>query len=198
MTPKWMMSGLIGPMLTGALILSACAPAALPSPEPTYTVVPAPTSTDSPAPTTLPDVPASPKPADGSVPSYDGGGGSTGDVPRNVLDQAQVQPQPGEQSLDRGPVFLDTSEVLTLESAPPQFRLHLTGSLPDPCHTLRVNVSAPDAQKRIQVDVYTVVLTDMMCAQVLVPFEVTVPIEGLQTGTYQVQVNDADLGTITR
>lgn len=193
-----------------ALGLAACAPADLPAPAPTYTSAPtlAPTKPAAPQPTQA--APATPGKTNNDTSSssddytggggsqdYTGGGGNT--PPATVLDQAQVVPQPGEKDLDHGPVFLDTSEVLTLESAPPQLRLHLVGSLPDPCHALRVAIGVPDARKRIQIEVYSVVQNpDLMCAQVLVPFEVTVPLQGLQAGDYQVLVNDQDLGTVTQ
>ncbi len=191
MTYKWML-----PAVIGAIALAACAPAAVPTrapaPAPTFTSVPQPTA----APT---EPPASPSPSEDTPVSSENSGSTTGDPSRNVLDQAQVVPQPGEELLERGPVYLDSSELLVLESAPPQIRLHLTGSLPDPCHNLRVTIGEPDANKRIQIDVYTVVLnTELMCAQVLVPFEITVPVEGLAPGTYQVSINEQDLGSVTQ
>ena len=199
----------IAPITVGALGLAACAPADLPAPVPTFTSAPTVASTQPPAPRPTQAATVTPgktgNDTSGSS-DYTGGGGSqdyTGgsgnNPPATVLDQAQVVPQPEDKGLDHGPVFLDTSEVLTLESAPPQLRLHLVGSLPDPCHALRVAIGVPDARKRIQIEVYSVVQNpDLMCAQVLVPFEVTVPLQGLQAGDYQVLVNDQDLGTVTQ
>lgn len=104
------------------------------------------------------------------------------------------KPQPGDEALSRGPVFLDQTDLLVLESFPPQYRLHLKGSLPTVCHQLRVAVPPPDDQKRIQVDVYSLVEKDAICIQVLAPFEVTVPLEGLPTGSYSVWVNGEKIG----
>ena len=57
-------------------------------------------------------------------------------------------PQPGDAALIRGEVFLDSAQLLIRESYPPQVTLTLAGSLPTPCHQLRVAVAAPDAQGR--------------------------------------------------
>ncbi len=184
-----------------AICLGACAPAALPTAEPVFTQIPTPTAvsaTDAEDSTVAPtaDNAASPD----SSNNGDAGGGTGNEPPRTVLDEAQVLPQPGEAQMDRGPVFLDASEVVELEGVAAQTAaIHLTGSLPDPCHALRVEVGAPDADNNIQVDVYSVVPNpDMMCVQVLVPFEVSVPLEGLAAGEFRVMVNEQDLGTFTQ
>ncbi|HRK48549.1 MAG TPA: hypothetical protein PK324_23170, partial [Nocardioides sp.] len=146
-----------------------------------------------------PEPSGSPEP-DGDTPtSSDGSGPAPAGPDRLQIDAAEVVPQPGEQGIARGPVYLDSSEVLVLESFPVQLRLHLVGALPDPCHQLRVAVDAPDAQNNLSIAVYSVVLNqDLMCAQVLVPFEVSLPLDGLAPGTYQVRVNDQDLGPVTQ
>ena len=186
--------------LASAVCLSACAPATLPAPEAVFTQMPTPTAhplpTEGPKDMTTPDTSGNQQ----EVLPQSGSGDSSGNPPYNLLEAAQVAPQPGEAALDRGPVFLDTSEVVSLEGvAAAQSALHFTGSLPDPCHSLRVNVAAPDASHDIQVDVYSVVLNpDMMCAQVLVPFEVTVPFSDLSAGTYRILVNDQEVGSITK
>ncbi len=111
--------------------------------------------------------------------------------------QPSLDPQPGDDRLTRGPAFLERVEVVTLESAPPQFALHLTGSTPTPCHHLRVKVDQPDAQKRIAVSVYSVANPEAICTQVLRLFEVSVPLGSYPSGTYTVQVNGQDAGQFT-
>lgn len=186
--------------LATALCLSACAPATLPAPEAVFTQMPTPTAqplpTEGPKDMTTPDVAND---SAGALPQ-EGSGNSNDNPPYTLLEAAQVAPQPDEAKLDHGPVFLDASEVISLEGvAAAQPALHFTGSLPDPCHALRVNVAAPDASNDIQVEVYSVVLNpDMMCAQVLVPFEVTVPVTDLSAGTYRILVNDQEVGTLTK
>ncbi len=185
--------------LSIALLATACAPAALPEPEPTFTSIVEPSPVPTEAPSLMPAPTASPVPDGDTSSSSDGSDSSAVGPDLRQIDSAQVAPQPGEDAIAHGPVFLDSSEILVLESFPVQLRLHLIGSLPDPCHQLRVVVGAPDAQNGLSIEVYSVVLNeDLMCAQVLVPFEVSVPLEGLAPGTYQVRVNDQDLGQVTQ
>jgi hypothetical protein len=106
------------------------------------------------------------------------------------------KPQPGDVTLSRGQVFLDQADLLTMETFPPQYRINLKGSLPTVCHKLRVVISPPDEGKRIQVEVYSLVKPDMICIQVLAPFEVSIPLEGLSTGTYSVWVNGKQAGEV--
>jgi hypothetical protein len=53
-------------------------------------------------------------------------------------------PVPTDSNLVRSNVFLDSTELLTLESSPLQFMLALKGGLPTPCNQLRVDISPPD------------------------------------------------------
>lgn len=106
------------------------------------------------------------------------------------------EPQPGDENLARGEAFVDQAEIVILESFPPQFRLKLTGTLPTPCHQLRVVVSEPDEQERIDVEVYSVVDPDQVCIQVVEPFEANIPIGSFTSGEYTVLVNGKQVGEI--
>ena len=101
----------------------------------------------------------------------------------------EYAPQPSDPSLTRGEAFLDFKEILSLESFPLQFMLHLTGSLPTPCHQLRVDVNEPDSENKVQVEVYSVSNPDKICTQVIVPFDVNIPLGSFPTGKYSVWVN---------
>jgi hypothetical protein len=105
-------------------------------------------------------------------------------------------PQAGDASLVRGEVYLDSAELLAVEINPPQYHLVLTGNLPDPCHQLRVQAAAPDASNRILVDIYAVADPNKMCAQMLQPFNASVPlsVSGLAAGHYTVWVNGNQVG----
>lgn len=98
-------------------------------------------------------------------------------------------PDPADSTLMRGEVYLDSTELLTLESFPLQFMLTLKGSLPTPCHELRVAVSPPDAENKILVDVYSISNPDQICAQVLESFEVNFPLGSFPAGIYTLWVN---------
>jgi hypothetical protein len=100
-----------------------------------------------------------------------------------------ASPTPADSNLMRSNVYLDSADLLTLESYPLQFTLVLSGDLPTPCNQLRVDVSPPDAEKKINVDVYSVIQPDMACAQVLEPFEKNIPLGSFPTGHYTLWVN---------
>lgn len=109
---------------------------------------------------------------------------------------APWQPQAGDEQLDRGAVFIDSSEILTLESFPPQFMLHLEGSLPTPCHQPRVEVSEPDKDNQIRVEAYSVVDPERVCIQVLEPLDLNVPLGSFPEGDYTVWVNGEQVGEL--
>ena len=98
-------------------------------------------------------------------------------------------PAPTDSDLVRGNAFVDSSELLILESSPLQFMLVLNGSLPTPCNQLRVDVSPPDSENKIAVDVYSVAKADEICAQVVEPFEENVPLGSFPAGHYTLWVN---------
>jgi hypothetical protein len=104
--------------------------------------------------------------------------------------------QPGDEHLIKGPVYLDSAELLVLESFPLQYRLALKGNLPDPCHELRVEIPAPDAENRIDIQVFSLADPGRICIQVLEPFEESVSLDGFPPGTYQVEVNGEMVGQI--
>lgn len=98
-------------------------------------------------------------------------------------------PKPGDDSFVRGSVYLDSIDLLVMESYPPQFTLVLTGSLPTPCNQLRVNVNPPDAQKKIAVDAYSVSKPGAICIQMLQPFSENIPLGSFPSGHYEIWVN---------
>jgi hypothetical protein len=170
-------------LVLAALMLASCravemVPPPDPSPVPSATTLP----TQEPAPTMTqipPDQPVIGTPA------------GHGNRPTQPFD-----PKPGDAAWQRGTVFLEGAQVLTMESLPPQFTLLLSGNLPTPCNQLRVVVMEPDANKVIQVDAYSVVDPNKMCTQVLAPFQANVPMGTFATGKYQVTVNGQEAGQI--
>lgn len=157
-------------LLTGILILAACAPqgatdqdpaAGSSATEPPDTVVtsPPPGSLEPPAP-----------------PPY--------------------EPSPEDENLIRGEAFVESADILVLESFPPQYTLTLRGSLPTPCNQLRVEVAEPDEQNQIQIDVYSVVDPNRICVQVLQSFEQSILLGSYPSGTYTVLVNGEQVGQI--
>jgi len=161
-------------LLALMLTLAACAPAALPADGGIKDV---PTSAIDDA-ASKPDASTTPLPA---------GAGEDPSAPRA-----------SDAALSRGEAFVDQYQVLTLESFPPQYRISVKGSLPTPCHQLRIAVGKPDAAGNIEVEVYSVVDPTITCAQVLQDFEHSVSLGDLPPGKeYVILVNDQRAGTIT-
>lgn len=88
-------------------------------------------------------------------------------------------PRPGDANLTRGNIFVEEKGLVIRESYPPQIALGISGNLPTPCHEIRAEISEPDAENKINVDVYSVVDPNMICTQVLKPF-----MENIELGTY--------------
>lgn len=159
--------------LTLGLWVAACSPLAVPAADPD-------------APKAAPDTEA---PAAAPSPV------SEGDAANAAVDA--YAPQAGDAALTRGPAFVDEQTLVVRESAPPQYSLELVGSLPSPCHQLRVAVGQPQADGTLKIEVYTVVDPNQMCAQVLKDFKASVPLSPPPAGqTYTVLVNDAPAGEL--
>jgi len=91
----------------------------------------------------------------------------------------------------RGQAHVDSIEILVLESFPVQIRALVRGSLPDSCTAIDQIVQAREGNA-FRVTITTVRATGQACAQSLVPFEESIPLQvvGLQAGDYTVTVND--------
>lgn len=98
-------------------------------------------------------------------------------------------PRHGDDALVREAAFVDSVDLLTMESYPLQFMLIVSGNLPTPCNQLRVNVNPPDADNKILVEVYSVVEPGKMCAEVIQPFSQNIPLGSFPSGHYTVWIN---------
>jgi hypothetical protein len=126
------------------------------------------------------------------------------DIPKSSDDADQGTPpvedwapQPGDADLTRAEVDVKKTDLLTLESFPPQFVLHIEGWKGNPCQQLRVVVSEPDDQNRIDVEVYTVLESDVVCIQVLEGLDINIPLGSFASGEYTVRLNGEEVGTIS-
>lgn len=131
----------------------------------------------------------SPQPADDVVSATPGGPDSADAAPT-----PPYAPQAGDAALVRDQVYLDKNDLLSAESFPPQITLSLAGSLPTPCHRLRLVVAPPDAQNRIMIDAYSVTDPNKICVQVLQAFEQSVPLGSFPAGAYTVWINGKQVG----
>jgi inhibitor of cysteine peptidase len=99
-----------------------------------------------------------------------------------------VKATPGEAI--RAKAQIDDIEILILESFPVQVNVMVHGNLPNGCATIDDIVQERIGQE-FRVTITTVQPADVMCAEVLVPFEETISLDvvGLKAGTYTVNVN---------
>jgi len=114
---------------------------------------------------------------------------STNEPPANPY-----APQPDDRVNSQGNVYLDLAQIHILESYPVQVVLTLQGNLPTPCDNLRVQVSPPDEQSRITIEVYSLTDSTKICAQMLKPFDANIPLGSFPPGHYSVWVNGEQIG----
>ena len=126
-------------------------------------------------------------------------------VPTNVVGDPLADPideapmpsyfsQPGDSKLKRGNVFLDSVDILTMETYPLQFELLIGGHLPTPCHELRVKIKPPDDENNVHVEVYSVSNPEMICVQVLRSFTETISLGSYPSGSYMIWINGDPIG----
>jgi ABC-type glycerol-3-phosphate transport system substrate-binding protein len=93
---------------------------------------------------------------------------------------------------DAGPVFVEATDILLMESFPVQVALHVTGSLPTPCHQAVWEVE--DDGTTIAVQLASITEPDVFCAQVLEPFDISIPLGDFESGTRVVTLNGDEIG----
>ena len=109
-----------------------------------------------------------------------------------------LDPIPGENKMKRGETTIAESDVLLLESYPVQVMMNLKGTLSTPCHHLRAKINQPDAQNRIQVEVYSLYNPDEICIQMLQEFDTSIPLGSYPGGSYTVWLNGKQVGEFTQ
>jgi hypothetical protein len=127
-----------------------------------------------------------------STPAPDLPVSTTDSLPGNPTEEPPVMPyapQPEDNNLTRGNIFIEEKGLIIRESYPPQIALGLSGNLPNPCHQLRAVVSEPDAENKINVELYTMVDPNRMCTEVLKPFSQNIELGTFPGGHYSVWVN---------
>jgi hypothetical protein len=180
-------------VLFGLTACASLAPTPTPTPLPTATRVPENTPTRQPVIATQVIPSATPV----SVATRQPAAPVVANTPSASATQPSLAPASGDDKLQRGNVFLDTSRIISTTSLPPQFSLELIGSLPTPCHQLRAQVASPNAQNQIRVSVYSLVDSTMMCMQMIAPFNATASLGNWVKGSYSVWVNDKQIGQVT-
>ena len=114
---------------------------------------------------------------------------TAGTLPEPVEDTSTTTIREPEPTAEDLPAYISHVEVLILESFPPQVSVGIEGDHPTPCHETFTEVTEDGGDHAIMV--WSVAPEPgSMCAQVLEPFEVVVPIgNGFEPGGYTVTVN---------
>jgi hypothetical protein len=114
---------------------------------------------------------------------------TAGTQPEPVEDTTTTTRGAAEAATDVLPPYISNVEVFILESFPPQVSVEIEGDHPTPCHETLTEVTEDGSD-------YTAMVLSVppepgtMCAQVLEPFKVVVPIgNGFEPGDYTVTVN---------
>ena len=93
-----------------------------------------------------------------------------------------------------GAVYVDSVDILYLESFPVQVQLVVRGSLPTPCHEAIFEVQ--DLGDVIDVQLWSLADADAICIQALEPFELVIPLGSYETADIPVNLNGEAVGRI--
>lgn len=100
------------------------------------------------------------------------------------------------RQLVRANIFINHIGLTIMESFPIQIALNVEGELPTPCNKFVADVSPPNQDNEIHVDVYTLIDPAESCIAMIQPFSsnVPVPLEGFEDGAYTIWVNGEQVG----
>lgn len=101
--------------------------------------------------------------------------------------------QPGDGDMMRGELRIDSAGLNLAESNPPHVILNFAYFQPTPCYSLRVEVSQPDAQGRINVSAYALAVKDKPCSLMALatPLQASLDMGSYPKGHYSVWLNGA-------
>lgn len=93
--------------------------------------------------------------------------------------------------MQRGDITIDSASLSLAESMPPQVVLNFAYFQPTPCNQLRVEMSGPDAQNRIDVTAYSVAEKNRPCALMALstPVQANLNLGSFPSGHYSVWLN---------
>jgi inhibitor of cysteine peptidase len=92
--------------------------------------------------------------------------------------------------------YVSDAQLLIMESYPVQIALVVSGDLPTPCHEFQYEISEPDAENQIFVEIFSMVNPGEVCIEVLEPFSenISLPVADLPDGIYTIFVNGELVG----
>jgi hypothetical protein len=131
-------------------------------------------------------------PPGGTVPSEPVNSGTSTAAPSTV-------PRPDETEIVLGKATIESIQINMMESFPIQVSVTVEGMLNDGCTSID-QITTQREGSTFQTTITTSRPMDTLCTEALVPFEDTFPleVEGLEAGTYTVDVNGVrDTFTLT-
>ena len=114
---------------------------------------------------------------------------------RITPEENRYAPKTGDLGMTIGGVTLTSislSERFDLD--PTRVVIRFQGSMPSVCNELRIEVSLPDEQARIFIDVYSLINPDIECDNVFQQFEASVLLGTYSSGRYTLWVNEGLVG----
>jgi hypothetical protein len=105
-------------------------------------------------------------------------------------------PQSGDSNLMAGDITVDSASVFMAKSQPPQLMVNFAYFQPTPCYQLRVEVSDPDDQNRINLKAYAMAEKDKPCTLMALstPLQASLNLGSLPKGHYTVVLNGNQIG----
>lgn len=109
-----------------------------------------------------------------------------------ALGSSSPEPTPPRDA--GAPVYVDSVDILYLESHPVQASLHVSGSLPTPCHEAVWEVQ--DLGDSIDVRLWSEADTESMCITVLEPVEISIPLGSFESADLPVLLDGEVVGQL--
>ncbi len=112
-----------------------------------------------------------------------------------VAEENPYAPEPGDTGLHRAGVILTSIDLSDrTDLSPARVGLNFLGSLPSICNELRVEMSRPNSQYQIFIEVYSMVNLNQNCENVFQQFEAGILFGVYSPGRYTVWINKGYVG----
>lgn len=121
---------------------------------------------------------------------------ATASLPYRITpDENIYQPKIEDVSLQiAGVTITSVSLAESYEYSPPRAILNILGYMPSVCNELRINISSPDENYRVFVEVYSLINKDIYCDNVFQQFEANILLGYYSVGRYTVWINESLAG----
>ena len=103
------------------------------------------------------------------------------------------EPRPPIDGSISGEVWIASTDLLIMESYPIQVRLQVEGEKPTPCHEIFWTVE--DDGETIKITMISQINSDEVCAQVIEPFIISVPLGSWAEESREVHLNGESVGS---